>query len=319
MKLISKAAICTVFAFFVSIVGHSTVLAYEDEINKLSERMAKEIISANKNKLAVVDFTDLQGDVTELGRFLAEEFSVALSSSGNDFNIIDRVHLKSIIKEHKLSATGLIDPATARKLGKIAGVEALVTGTITPFGDTVRLTVKILDTQTAKVISGLRGNIAKTNAIEELLSNDIMKITTGGGNTPAIKKRKVNTTQRVEDRNFTFDMQTCKRSGSSVKCSLTITNNGQDKRLEILSYVHDTGTRAYDDYGNEYKAEPIQLANKSSDRSISNILVNDVPTKAILTFKGVASEAMMIALLKIHANVDRKSFFISLRNIPLNK
>jgi len=121
----------------------------------------------------VADFTDLQGNVTELGRFLAEEFSVCLAGSDARFEVVDRIHLKSIITEHKLSATGMIDPSTARKLGKIAGVEALITGTVTPFGDNVRLTVKILDTETAKIIGASTANLAKTKAIEELLARGI--------------------------------------------------------------------------------------------------------------------------------------------------
>ena len=96
------------------------LLAYEKEINRLSATMAEKITQAGKSRVAVVDFTDLQGNVTELGRFIAEEFSVSLAGAGKGFKVVDRVYLKSIIKEHKLSATGLIDPTTARKLGKIA-------------------------------------------------------------------------------------------------------------------------------------------------------------------------------------------------------
>ena len=123
--------------------------------------------------IAVVDFTDLQGNVTELGRFLAEEFSVTFAGAGKGFEVVDRTHLKSILAEHKLSATGIMDPQTARKLGQIAGVDALITGTITPFGDSIRLSVKILDTATAKVIGASSGDIPKTKAIEELLARGI--------------------------------------------------------------------------------------------------------------------------------------------------
>jgi TolB-like protein len=147
--------------------------AYEEEIKDISANMARDIADAGKKTIAVADFTDLQGNVTELGRFLAEEFSVALAGAGTQFEVVDRIHLKSIIMEHKLSATGMIDPKTARKLGKIAGVQALITGTVTPFGDNVRITVKILDTETAKIIGASTANIAKTKAIEELLARGI--------------------------------------------------------------------------------------------------------------------------------------------------
>ena len=91
---------------------------------------------------------------------------------------MDRIHLKSIIREHKLSATGMIDPKTARKLGKIAGVQALITSTVTPFGDNVRVTVKILDTETAKIIGASTANIAKfcsVSLVFDLLRKVILK------------------------------------------------------------------------------------------------------------------------------------------------
>jgi curli biogenesis system outer membrane secretion channel CsgG len=137
-------------------------MAYEKEIKKLSASMTNHIIQVSMKTIAVVDFTDLQGSVTELWRFLAEEFSVALAGAGKGFEIVDRTHLRSILKEHKLSSAGIIDTQTARKLGKIAGVQALIAGTITPFGDSIRLSVKVLDTETAKVISATAGNTAKT-------------------------------------------------------------------------------------------------------------------------------------------------------------
>ena len=162
-----------VYLFLVIITLCPFSFAYEEEIKDISANMAKDIADAGKKTIAVADFTDLQGNVTELGRFLAEEFSVALAGAGTRFEVVDRIHLKSIIMEHKLSATGMIDPKTARKLGKIAGVQALITGTVTPFGDNVRITVKILDTETAKIIGASTANIAKTKAIEELLARGI--------------------------------------------------------------------------------------------------------------------------------------------------
>lgn len=162
------------FISLVFLLSDSNItMAYEKEIKSISTVMAENIANSGKKMIAVVDFTDLQGNVTELGRFLAEEFSVALAGSGKGFEVVDRTHLKSIITEHKLSSTGIIDPQTARKLGQIAGVEALITGTITPFGDSVRISVKILDTATAKIIGASTGDVAKTKAIEELLARGI--------------------------------------------------------------------------------------------------------------------------------------------------
>ena len=141
----------------------------QQQLASLADRIAK----VGKKRIAVVDFTDLQGNVTELGRFLAEELSIALVGTGKGFEIIDRVHLRSILAEHKLALTGVIDPKTARELGRIAGVGAIVTGSITPFGDNIRVSFKVLDTETAMIIAASSGNIARTAAINELLARGI--------------------------------------------------------------------------------------------------------------------------------------------------
>ena len=194
-KLIIISLTFFAFLFLIS----DSLIAYEREIKSLSSAMAEKIVRAGKKTIAVVDFVDLQGNVTELGRFLAEEFSGAFADAGKGFEVVDRTHLKRILAEHKLATTGLIDPQTAKKLGQIAGVDALITGTITPFGDSIRISVKVLDTGTAKVIGASSGDIAKTKAIEELLSRGIetglpfsqqMAPTTESSYTPTSSKYK---------------------------------------------------------------------------------------------------------------------------------
>ncbi len=195
-KFLKRFLYICVVSTAVSLFYSKHIMAYEQEINSLSTAMAEKIAKAGKKTIAVVDFTDLQGNVTELGRFLAEEFSVALAGTSKGFEVVDRTHLKSILVEHKLSSTGIIDPQTARKLGQIVGVDALITGTITPFGDSIRISVKVLDTTTAKVVSASTGNIAKTKAIEELLARGVESPQSSGqqvtatGNIPSASSPK---------------------------------------------------------------------------------------------------------------------------------
>jgi hypothetical protein len=80
----------------ISLLGVPTnLLAQDREIKALASTLAESLASASKKTTAVVDFTDLQGNVTELGRFLAEELSVALASTDSGIEVIDRTHLNS--------------------------------------------------------------------------------------------------------------------------------------------------------------------------------------------------------------------------------
>ena len=115
--------------------------------------------------------------MTELGRFIAEELSINLARSEKQFEVIDRTHLKSLLEEHKFNMSGLVDPQTAKKIGKIAGVDAIVTGKLTPFGDNVRVSCTVISTATAKTLAAGKTSIAKTRTIEQLLAGSVVNQT----------------------------------------------------------------------------------------------------------------------------------------------
>ncbi len=75
------------------------------------------------------------------------------------------------MEEQKLSLSGLMDPSAMKKIGKLAGADIIITGIITPFGDSIRISCKAIDTETAKVIGSARGDIAKTETISNLLKH----------------------------------------------------------------------------------------------------------------------------------------------------
>ena len=299
------------------VLSHYPLMAYEKEIEDLSLIMAENIVKAGIKTIAVVDFTDLHGNVTELGRFMAEEFSVALASAGKGFEVVDRTHLKSIAQEHKLSASGLIDPKTARELGRIIGVEALLTGVITPFQDSMRLSIKVLETNTAKIIDASTGNIAKTKVIEELMTKGIEASL---AKSPSISPTKTETIQTVETEKFLFDLKESKLSGKIVTCSFTVTNKSQAELVNISGYAGNA--RLYDDLGNEYEGSSLTIGQEISSvrYGVSRILAPQIPTKFILQFRDVSSDARVaVIILVIVVSPDGKREELYFRNIPLTK
>ena len=308
-------------AMFLSLLV-SSAFGYEKEIEQLSSQMAEKIAGKGKKTVAVVDFTDLEGNVTQLDQFIAEEFSVALASAGKGFRVIDRTRLKSIIKENKLAATGLIDLATASKLGKIAGVDALVIGTLTPFGDNVRLTVKVLDSETADIIDSAKSNFAKTQAIDELLGKEIPSETAANpsaGGTKQVSDKKTVVSQIVRD--IFFEVKQCKISARMLKCDLLATNNKNDKVLIIHSrWTEEYNTRIFDDSSNEYVVMKIEFANKKSNHQmVEHMLVSGVATKLSLTFEGIHDSSNMLSLLELSCDDNEDRFKVQFRNIPISR
>ena len=246
-----RCAVVMITSLVFSLFACNISGAYEREIKGLSTSLAESIVTSGRKSVAVVDFTDLQGNVTELGRFLAEEFSVALSESGKSFEVVDRTYLKTLLKEHELGQTGLIDPKTAQKLGEIAGVQGLITGTLTPFGDSIRVSVKVLDTTTAKVIGASRGDIPKTKAIEELLAKGIESPPVVGSQerrTVSVPPPSSPTSRIMGDIIVTLK-RVMVLSDGMVIATLDVFNQ-QDERLKLAK--DDTNPTLSDEKGNSF-------------------------------------------------------------------
>jgi curli biogenesis system outer membrane secretion channel CsgG len=62
-------------------------------------------------------------------------FVTELVKSGK-FRVVDREQLEAMMQEKHLTQSGDIDPKTAMKLGKILGVNYLLTGAVTEYGNT---------------------------------------------------------------------------------------------------------------------------------------------------------------------------------------
>jgi TolB-like protein len=124
----------------------------DTELSNLTERLATKIQAKDVKKVAVIDFTDLQGGSSELGKYIAEQMTVDFVMTNRVFTVLDRANLKKILSEHKLTATGLIDPDNAKKLGMFAGVDAILLGTIIPKGESISLTAKVIATETTAIV-----------------------------------------------------------------------------------------------------------------------------------------------------------------------
>ena len=67
-----------------------------------------------------------------LGRAAADELATQLVQTGK-YTVIERAQLDAILREQNLGASGAVTAATAAKVGKLLGVQLLLTGSITAF------------------------------------------------------------------------------------------------------------------------------------------------------------------------------------------
>ena len=133
------------------------------EVEYIAGQLSRQLetLEAGSYNVMVTDFTD--GDVapTELGKYLAEEFSYHFSLINKEgLNIIDRSRLKALLQEQGLIRDELIDPLETVRLGKLKGMSHLLYGTIIASGEYYTVYVKLIDVETQAVLASTRGRIS---------------------------------------------------------------------------------------------------------------------------------------------------------------
>lgn len=74
-----------------------------------------------------------------------------LRNSG--FRLAERAQLESVMKEQALGLSGALDSAAAAQVGKLTGARVSVLGTVARVGKSYQISSKLVDTQTAEIIS----------------------------------------------------------------------------------------------------------------------------------------------------------------------
>ncbi len=251
-----------------------------------------------------------------------------LSNTGSRtrFEVVDRMRLKSLLKEQGLEATGWVDPVMGEKLKKAAGINAIIAGNLTPFGDSLHLSVKILDAGSAKILFAASTDFAKSKIVmgegsSEKKSPPVQPPSRPSTNpappaTPTPAPPAMEVRQKVETPEFVLELLECWASGPNLTISMLLTNLKDDRNYKLTT----ADTRIVDLYGNEYRAQKLQLGSTESWDFVERPLVNGVAAQAAASFSGISPSIHTIALFEISCHLEGigqyKAQFV---NIPVNR
>jgi len=303
----------------------------DNSLSDLTTQIINSISEDGKKKIAVIEFSDLEGNVTQFGKYLAEELITRLFRT-KKFEVVERQLLNKIISEQKLSITGMIDPNSAKELGRILGVDAIVSGTITDLGTSLKVNARLISTETGTVFGVAATDIVKNDNVKKLMG--IISSAQKGEVQKQTEKEEIlkEALKKVEVEKFTFEVSKCKMSsGGTVTCDLLVTNNEKEGR-EISTNC--SRSRIIDNYGNQYKPDELIFGGESyrwhsayggrSYKDLQETFISGVPTKVILVFKNVSLEARSISVLEFGwlifpFDTPIGAFKAELHNIPLSK
>jgi TolB-like protein len=154
-------------SFFIELQQQSE---YEFQLQSLTKEIVSNLTKTKSAKIAVLDFQDLQGFTTTFGKFLSEELITRLFRTGR-FEVVERRLLNKILDENKLAFTGIFDINTIKRLGRILGVDAIIAGTITDLGDSLRINARLISTETGEIYAVASAELMKDENIKVLMKN----------------------------------------------------------------------------------------------------------------------------------------------------
>jgi TolB-like protein len=160
-----------------------TAIGATDNVVKQQEDLVTNLNNTTPNpdakRIAILYF-DNGSDNAELSRLRKGLADMLISdlSKVKMLNVIERARLEEILKEQKLNNSKEFDASTASKVGKLLGVQYILTGAFFDILGSMRIDARIIDVETGKIIKS-EGIDGATNTFFDLEKKLVIKIASG--------------------------------------------------------------------------------------------------------------------------------------------
>lgn len=131
------------------------------DITDMAKTMSVAAAGRKIKRVAVVPFTGPRGSASFSGAVVSERLVIQILARG-ELDLIERRQLDKILEEQRLGVFGIMDQDTVKTLGKVLGVDAILTGTIVELkGERVEINARLIHTETAQVLAADTVSVAK--------------------------------------------------------------------------------------------------------------------------------------------------------------
>src|SRR2546421_3074158 len=214
-----------------------------DGVKELSTQISSSVAQQQKRKIAVIPFRDLGGQASVLDTYLSEALITELVNSSS-LDVVERTLLDRILSELKLGESGLVDPNTAKRVGQVAGVDAIVTGTITDLQSYVVVNCRLIDAGTGRIFAAAETRIVKDDDVKKMMAMSTVSPDSSmgrhkespplaraeapavrpdtGGNPRAEKSPRLVYPQSVSNDPFSFTLRDCRSARTRIVCRISV-------------------------------------------------------------------------------------------------
>ncbi|MBL7847304.1 MAG: hypothetical protein JNL40_07540 [Cyclobacteriaceae bacterium] len=129
---------------------------------ELADKVINAPQPASPVRLAVVPFTATAASTqasTQFGEYLTETVIGLLGNHPDKVKLFERTRLDAILKEHEFILTDLMKPAAALKIGQLAPIDALLSGTYTKLKSYTDVSARLIDVASGEILVSYNGRI----------------------------------------------------------------------------------------------------------------------------------------------------------------
>ena len=138
------------------------LIAAPDPLEKVAKELADGIGTQRQAKVAVVGIAHHDNHKSDGPALVSERLTTYLAKDKR-FHVVERNQIAQILSELRLSETGLINRASAKRIGEGLGADVIVTGTLIDLGNQkTELNARALFSGTGRVIAASRTLLDRT-------------------------------------------------------------------------------------------------------------------------------------------------------------
>ncbi|HHT9111135.1 MAG TPA: FlgO family outer membrane protein [Candidatus Brocadiaceae bacterium] len=155
-------------------------------VDNFASQILQQLMQNNKKSIAVADFTDLGGNVTDIGKFMTDEIITRLIISGK-LKVVERKYLSEVLRDHRLPLSKALDPTSAKALQNILGVDTIITGTITDLVTRLKVNVRLCNSSTGEIFGAAYMESQTDDNLRNLLEQQ------------TLEPKEINLQNKIED------------------------------------------------------------------------------------------------------------------------
>lgn len=121
-------------------------------VDQLLEGYASKRTDGQRANLAIFEFNCNERLAKQRTGFAVSELMLHQFAKEPRFTVVERSALRMILEEQSLQRTGAVDSETAVKVGKLAGAQVLLLGSIDKLGSVYQATARLVDAESGQVI-----------------------------------------------------------------------------------------------------------------------------------------------------------------------